>query len=306
MKGLVIKSTGSWYTVLLDGAPTQARLRGALRLTDYSSTAPVVVGDTVEVNQNATGEWTIDAVDERKNYLVRRSTNLSRQKHIIAANIDRLYIVCSLASPGTPLEFIDRVLVGAECYGVEASILVNKSDIAPPNAYFKSIYERAGYAVRAVSATTGIGIDDLRQEIAGHTVLFSGNSGVGKSSLINALDPTLTARTGEISSYHGKGKHTTTFSEIFPLAGGGYLIDTPGIKGFGLVEVDNSELGRYFPELLAYGKGCGFYNCTHTHEPNCAVVEAVEEGTIAAERYESYVKMLAGDGKYRGGVRDPF
>lgn len=299
MKGLVIKSTGSWYTVLLDNVPTQARLRGALRLTDYSSTAPVVVGDVVEATQNGTGEWTIDAVEERKNYLVRRSTNLSRQKHIIAANIDRLYIVCSLASPGTPLEFIDRMLVGAECYGLQASILVNKSDLAPPNAYFKSIYERAGYEVRAVSAISGLGIDTLREELAGHTVLFSGNSGVGKSSLINALDPTLAARTGEISSYHGKGKHTTTFSEIFPLSGGGFLIDTPGIKGFGLVEVDNSELARYFPELLAQSKSCGFYNCTHTHEPNCAVSAAVEAEKIAPERYESYVKMLEGDGKYR-------
>ena len=300
MRGLVVKSTGSWYTVLVDNQAVQARLRGSLRLSDYTSTAPAVVGDRVELVQNTTNEWVIDSVEERKNYLVRRSTNLSRQKHIIAANIDRLYVVATLASPPTPLEFIDRVLVGAECYGVPATILINKSDIAPPNAYFRSIYERAGYRVEAVSAKTGLGIEALRQEIAGKTVLFSGNSGVGKSSLINALDPSLSARTGEISAAHGKGKHTTTFSEIFPLAGGGYLIDTPGIKGFGLVEVEKEELYHYFPELLEHSKGCSFYNCTHTHEPGCAVVEAVEAKQIAAERYDSYVKMFEGDeGKYR-------
>lgn len=301
MQGLVIKSTGSWYTVLPSdgGDALQARLRGSLRMTDYTSTAPVVVGDTVCLVENTMGEWVIDSVDERKNYLVRRSTNLSRQKHIIASNIDRMYLVVSLADPATALEFIDRVLVGAECFSIPSTILVNKSDIAPPNQYFIDIYRKAGYEVRKISARTGLGIDQLRQEIVGHKVLFTGNSGVGKSSIINAIDPSLTARTGEISSHHGKGKHTTTFSEIFPIKSGGYLIDTPGIKGFGLVDVDREELYHYFPEIIRESKGCAFHNCTHTHEPNCAVTEAVERGNIATERYDSYLKMIDTDEKYR-------
>lgn len=305
MKGLVTKSTGSWYTVLSDelrGEAVKARLRGSLRLSDYSSTAPVVVGDVVDLVENTTGEWVIDSVDERKNYLVRRSTNLSRQKHILAANIDRLYIVVSLTDPPTPLEFIDRVLVGAECYSIPVTILVNKSDIAPANQYFKDIYSKASYEVINISAKTGLGVDALRSSIAGQKVLFTGNSGVGKSSIINALDSTLRARTGEISSYHGKGKHTTTFSEIFTLTGGGYLIDTPGIKGFGLVEVDNAELYHYFPEIMRFSSDCSFNNCTHTHEPDCAVRRAVESEMIASERYESYLKMMEDDEKYRGNV----
>lgn len=279
----------------------QARLRGSLRMTDYTSTAPVVVGDRVSMVQNTQGEWVIDAVGERKNYLVRRSTNLSRQKHIIASNIDRLYIIVSLADPATPVEFIDRVLVGAECYSVPATVVVNKADVAPSNAYFRSIYERAGYEVLNVSAKTGAGVDDLRARIAGQTVLFTGNSGVGKSSLINAIDPTMGARTGEISTYHGKGKHTTTFSEIFALSSvsGAYLIDTPGIKGFGLVDVSRDELYHFFPEIMKYSAWCGFHNCTHTHEPDCAVLAAVEAENIASERYDSYVKMLEMDEKYR-------
>lgn len=302
MKGLVIKSTGSWYTVAPTehpGEPLQARLRGSLRMTHYTSTAPVVVGDRVTLVQNTLGEWVVDSVDARKNYLVRRSTNLSRQKHIIAANIDRLYVVVSLADPATPLEFIDRMLVGAECFSIPSTIVVNKSDIAPANDYFIDIYHKAGYETLSLSARTGLGVDHLRSMIAGNTVLFAGNSGVGKSSIINALDPTLAARTGEISSFHGKGKHTTTFSEIFALNGGGYLIDTPGIKGFGLVDVSKDELYHFFPEIMHHSAQCGFHNCTHTHEPQCAVVRAVESGEIAAERYDSYVKMIEMDEKYR-------
>ncbi len=295
MRAIVTKSTGSWYTLLPQGSRNgniTARLRGALRLSGATSTAPVVVGDRVVALQNEMGEWVIDSVEDRKNYIVRRSTNLSRQKHIIAANIDTLYVVVTLQHPQTPLEFIDRILVAARAYGVEAKLIINKVDIAAPSEEFLRIYQLAGYEQFLTSATAGEGVEELRADIADKVVLFSGNSGVGKSSLINAIDPTLQARTGEISAYHKKGKHTTTFSEIFSFGETGYLIDTPGIKGFGLVDIKNDELWHYFPEMMRYSTKCGFYNCTHTHEPNCAVRVAVENGEIAEERYYSYVKIL--------------
>lgn len=291
MKGLVIKSTGNLYTILLEQGSVKARLRGALRLHGFRSTSPVVVGDYVSCEKDG-DDWMIEAVDDRRNYLVRKATNLSREKHILAANIDRLYLVVTLANPSTPLEFIDRVLAAAEAYSVPSTILVNKIDIAPPNDTFIDIYRKAGYEVMQIAATGGVGIEELREHIAGNTVLFSGNSGVGKSSIINALDPGSEARTGAISSSHHKGMHTTTFSEIFPLAGGGYVIDTPGIKGFGLVDMDASELYHHFREIMSVSQECGFYNCTHIHEPNCAVKRAVEDGTIAMERYDSYCKMI--------------
>lgn len=297
-----MKSTGSWYTVLPEGSTegVSARLRGSLRLVADDSTAPVVVGDTVNCEQTNEGEWVIDAVEQRRNCLVRRATNLSRQKHIIAVNVDQLYVVATLQKPSTPLEFIDRVLAGAEAYGVAAKIVVNKVDIARPNDYFKEIYHKAGYQIIETSTITGEGIEELREDLAGKMVLFTGNSGVGKSSLVNAIDPTLKARTGEISAYHSKGKHTTTFSEIFPFGRGGYLIDTPGIKGFGLVDVDKDEIYHYFCEIMRHSSGCAYYNCTHTHEPGCAVQKAVEQGSIAPERYESYIKMIGDDQpKYR-------
>ncbi len=304
MRALVIKSTGSWYTVLPDAdsekESVQARLRGSLRLSGANSTAPVVVGDMVECVQNTEGEWVIDSVEERKNYLVRKSTNLSRQKHIIASNIDTLYIVVTLASPQTSLEFIDRVLAAAEAYSIEAKIVVNKIDIAEPNDYFREIYRKAGYQIMECSTVTGDGIAELREEVARKCVLFSGNSGVGKSSIINAIDSTIGARTGEISSYHQKGKHTTTFSEIFSFGSGGFLIDTPGIKGFGLVDIAKEELYHYFREIMKHSTHCSFHNCTHTHEPNCAVRDAVESEIIATERYDSYCKMMiTDDEKYR-------
>ncbi len=305
MRAIVTKSTGSWFTLQAeDGKESfSARLRGSLRLSGATSTAPVVVGDWVEALQNSVGEWIIDSVEQRKNYLVRKSTNLSRQKHIIASNIDTLYVVASLREPETSLEFIDRVLVAAEAYSVEAKIIINKCDIAMPSEEFLVIYRKAGYEVFIVSATTGEGVSELRDEVRGKVVLFSGNSGVGKSSLINAIDPNLELKTGEISSYHKKGKHTTTFSEIFNFGEEGYLIDTPGIKGFGLVDIEREELWHYFPEIMRYSSDCSFYNCTHTHEPNCAVREAVENDDIAPERYFSYIKMIEEDeqknNKYR-------
>lgn len=306
MNYLVTKSTGSWYTVLQNGdpnsTPLKARLRGSLRLNGANSTAPVVVGDFVQCVENTQGELVIDSVEERKNYLVRKATNLSRQKHIIAANIDTLYVVISLMNPETSLEFVDRVLAAAEAFGVEAKLVVNKIDIAAPTQEFLEIYEIADYEIFQTSTITGDGIEELRKEVQGKTVLFTGNSGVGKSSLLCAIDPTLDVKTGEISEYHKTGKHTTTFSEIFQFAGGGFLIDTPGIKGFGLVDVAREELYHYFREIMAHSEGCGFYNCTHTHEPKCAVIDAVENGLISQERYFSYCKMMAEDAestKYR-------
>ncbi len=306
MRFLVTKSTGSWYSIL-DARDhraelQRARLRGSLRLSGANSTAPVVVGDIVECVQNTEGEWVIDSVEQRKNYLVRKATNLSRQKHIIASNIDTLYVVISLMNPATSLEFIDRVLVAAEAFSIEAKLVVNKVDIAPPNEDFLEIYKKAGYQIFQTSTLTLDGIDELRADIGTKTILLTGNSGVGKSSLLNAVDPTLQAKTGEISLYHKKGKHTTTFSEIFTLESGALLIDTPGVKGFGIVDIDRAELYHYFKELMAHSAGCGFYNCTHTHEPNCAVRDAVESGAIAPERYFSYCKMMEEDNdntKYR-------
>ncbi|MFI3299111.1 MAG: ribosome small subunit-dependent GTPase A [Rikenellaceae bacterium] len=305
MRAIVTKSTGSWFTLQAENGKESfsARLRGSLRLSGATSTAPVVVGDWVVALQNSVGEWIIDSVEQRKNYLVRKSTNLSRQKHIIASNIDTLYVVASLREPETSFEFIDRVLVAAQAYSVEAKIVINKCDIAMPSEEFLVIYRKAGYEVFIVSATTGEGVSELRDEVRGKVVLFSGNSGVGKSSLINAIDPNLELKTGEISSYHKKGKHTTTFSEIFNFGESGYLIDTPGIKGFGLVDIEKEELWHYFPEIMRYAPDCSFYNCTHTHEPKCAVRKAVENDDIAPERYFSYIKMIEEDeqknNKYR-------
>lgn len=299
MKGLVIKSTGAIYTVLIDGEPVLARLRGVMRLSGASSTSPVVVGDYVDIASEG-ADFVIEGVQNRKNYIVRRATNLSKQKHIIAANIDCLYLFVTLAEPCTPTEFIDRVLAAAEAYNVPAKIVVNKIDIAPPNELFEDIYAKAGYEVIKISAKNGTGIESLKNDIGVQTVLFTGNSGVGKSSVINAISPDSGARTGAISAYHHKGMHTTTFSEIFALCGGGYVIDTPGIKGFGLVDIASDELYHYFKEIMAHSADCNFYNCTHTHEPGCAVQLAVEQGQIAEQRYDNYCKMMSQEQeKYR-------
>lgn len=296
---IVTKSTGSWYTVLdvSSGKSYDARLRGSLRLQGSRSTNPVVVGDDVTIS-GLDNSYVIDSVSSRRNYIIRRSSNLSKESQILAANIDTVYIVTTLHSPATAPEFIDRILVTAELYNIPATILINKVDIDCDD-YISEIYNMSGYQVRRISALSGEGIEVLRNEIGGKTVLFTGNSGVGKSTLINAIDPTLSAKTGEISNYHNKGKHTTTFSEIYRF-GNGFLIDTPGVKGFGLIDIDSKDLYRSFPDMMKFATGCGFYNCTHTHEPNCTVLEALERGDLHPSRYESYLKMLDNsDGKYR-------
>ncbi len=297
----VIRATGSWYDVLHDGATLQCRIRGKLRLKGVRSTNPVVVGDTVECEADEGGDYVIAAIEPRRNYVIRRASNLSKESHIIAANIDQALLMVTLRSPETATEFVDRFLVTCEAYKVPVTILLSKTDLQQVDeiAAFRAIYEPIGYAVHEVSTRSGEGVDAVRQLLAGKITLISGNSGVGKSTLISTIDPALDIRTGEISESHHKGRHTTTFSAMYPLSGGGAVIDTPGIKGFGLIDIDDAELGHYFPEMMRAASNCRFYNCTHTHEPGCAVVEAVRAGQIAPERYESYLKILDEDEKYR-------
>ena len=302
-EGIVIRATGSWYEVLNGSEKINCRIRGKLRLKGVRSTNPVVVGDVVRCQSDQNGEWVIYDIVPRRNYIIRRASNLSKESHIIAANIDRAMIVVTLIEPVTALEFVDRFLITCEAYKVPATILLAKIDLLQSNpeaiAAFHEIYESAGYRVVDISATEGIGVDIVEQMLEGKVTLISGNSGVGKSTLISTIYPDLDIRTGEISDSFHKGKHTTTFSTMYPVANGGYIIDTPGIKGFGLIEIDDKELWHYFPEMMRYLPDCRFYNCSHTHEPHCAVVEAVERGEIAYSRYESYLKIMDEDDKYR-------
>ena len=303
IEGLVIQATGSWYEVLNGAERIKCRIRGKLRLKGVRSTNPVVVGDIVRCECDQNGEWVIYDIVPRRNYIIRRASNLSKESHIIAANIDRAMIVVTLVEPVTALEFVDRFLVTCEAYKVPATILLAKIDLLEGAeeavAEFHQTYQSAGYEVIDISATEGIGIDRVKAMLDGKVTLVSGNSGVGKSTLIGKIDPTLDIRTGEISESFHKGKHTTTFSTMYPIGNGGYIIDTPGIKGFGLIEIDDKELWHYFPEMIATAGECRFYNCTHTHEPGCAVVEAVKDGVISYSRYESYLKLLDDDDKYR-------
>ena len=301
--GTVVKATGSWYEVLSEGAYLQCRIRGKLRLKGVRSTNPVVVGDVVKLSTDEQGSYVISDIEPRRNYIIRRASNLSKESHIIASNIDQALLVVTLFSPETALEFVDRFLVTCEAYKVPVTLLLAKIDLARqhPEAVeeFHAIYESAGYKIIEVSATEGEGVEQVRDLLRGRTTLLSGNSGVGKSTLVAAVEPGLDIKTGEISQSHHKGKHTTTFSTMYPLAEGGYIIDTPGIKGFGLIDIDDAELAHYFPEMMRYLPDCRFYNCSHTHEPHCAVVEAVKRGEIAYPRYESYLKIMDEDDKYR-------
>lgn len=301
--GTVVRATGSWYEVLAGDETVRCCIRGRLRLKGIRSTNPVVVGDRVVCEAEEEGDYAICSIEPRRNYVIRRASNLSKESHIIAANIDRALLVVTLFQPETAREFIDRFLVTCEAYKIPVTIALAKIDLArrTPDAVadFHRTYEGAGYRVLELSATEGEGVEAVREWIGEGTTLVSGNSGVGKSTLIGALDPSIDARTGEISESHHKGKHTTTFSTMYRLGTGGSIIDTPGIKGFGLIDIDGAELWHYFPEMIGRSGACRFYNCTHTHEPGCAVIEAVRAGEIAPSRYESYLKILDEDDKYR-------
>ena len=297
-----MRATGSWYEVLHENEVLRCRMRGKLRLRGVRSTNPVVVGDTVHCECGEDGEWVIVDIAPRHNYIIRRASNLSKESHIIASNIDRAMLVVTLVEPVTAVEFIDRFLVTCEAYKVPVTILLAKIDLLRDNPelveQFHQVYEGAGYEVIDISATEGIGVERVKAMLEGKTTLLSGNSGVGKSTLIGAIDPTIDIRTGEISDSFHKGKHTTTFSTMYRVADG-FIIDTPGVKGFGLIDIDDKELWHYFPEMISRAGECKFFNCTHTHEPHCAVIEAVKREEIAFSRYESYLKILDEDDKYR-------
>ena len=300
--GTVISATGSWYEVMTDEGVLNCRIRGRLRLKGVRSTNPVVVGDKVHVECDDQSNAIVEIVP-RRNYIIRRASNLSKESHIIGANIDRALLLVTLHSPFTPREFVDRFLITCEAYKIPVSIVLGKADTLDGEfeaeaEEFSAIYRSIGYEVLRLSSLTGEGIDTIRAMLEGRTTLVAGNSGVGKSTLIGAIAPDIEIRTGEISESHHKGKHTTTFSTMYPIDNG-YIIDTPGIKGFGLIDIDNKELARYFPEMMRLVGDCRFYNCTHTHEPGCAVMEAVKRGEVAWSRYESYLKIMDEDDKYR-------
>ena len=307
MKGLVIKNTGSWYSVKTDtGKVVECKIKGNFRLKGIRSTNPVAVGDNVEIALNSEGTAFITHIEERRNYIIRKSQNLSKQSHILAANVDQAFLIVTVNYPQTSTTFIDRFLASAEAYSVPVVLVFNKCDILSDDErhYQQSmihLYETIGYECREVSATTGEGVDGLHALLKGKITLLSGNSGVGKSTLINKILPEANLRTAEISDAHNTGMHTTTFSEMLELPEGGYIIDTPGIKGFGTFNMEPEELTSYFPEIFNFSKGCKFSNCTHTHEPGCAVLKAIDDHYIAQSRYQSYLNMLEDkdENKYR-------
>ena len=307
MHGLIIKNTGSWYTVKTDdGRIVECKVKGNFRLKGIRSTSPVAVGDYVDIIMNPEGTALISAIDDRKNYIIRKASNLSKQSQIIAANLDQALLIITIKQPETSTTFIDRFLAGAEAYRVPVVLVFNKTDLLNDDEHryqqqMVELYETIGYPCIEISAETGIGIDQLQTLLKQKVTLVSGNSGVGKSTLINAIIPHADQRTAEISNAHGTGMHTTTFSEMIELAEGGYLIDTPGIKGFGTFDIEREELTSYFKEIFEFSKDCKFNNCTHTHEPGCAVIQAVENHYISVSRYQSYLNMLEDkdDRKYR-------
>ena len=307
MNGRVIKNTGSWYVVRTDDCKDyNCKVKGNFRIKGIRTTNPVAVGDIVDITVNADGTAFIVKIAPRTNYIIRRASNLSKESHIIAANLDRALLVVSLTEPATSTTFIDRFLATAEAYQVPVTIVINKTDLYTDELaeYYEAIkylYESIGYEVLGVSATTGDGVDRVRDVISKGITLFSGNSGVGKSSLINALIPGLELRTANVSTSHHTGMHTTTFSEMFAIGTDAYIIDTPGVKGFGTIDFDVNEVSHFFPEIFRISANCRYGNCTHTHEPGCAVLKAVDESLISQSRYASYLSILedGSEGKYR-------
>lgn len=307
MKGLVIRNTGSWYTVLTDdGQTVESKIKGNFRLRDIRSTNPVAVGDHVSIVRNQEGTAFINEIDDRRNYIVRKSPNLSKQSHIIAANVDQALLIVTVNYPETSTTFIDRFLASAEAYRIPVVLVFNKTDLLDEQELhiqemMVTLYEQIGYTCVQVSAVTGQGIDQLKSLLKDKISLFSGNSGVGKSTLLNLLIPGLKLRTAQISEAHNTGMHTTTFSEMLRMPDGGWAIDTPGVKGFGAYDMEPEEICGYFKEIFHFSHDCRFRNCTHTHEPGCAVLKAVEEHLIAQSRYNSYVSMLSDkdEAKYR-------
>lgn len=298
MHGLIIKNTGSWYTVKTDqNKLVDCKLKGSFRLKGIRSTSPVAVGDYVQIVTNAEGTALITAIDDRKNYIIRKASNLSKQSQIIAANLDQAFLIVTIKHPETSTVFIDRFLAGAEAYRIPVILVFNKTDLLNKEEYHLqqtmiNLYQTIGYQCIEISAKEGVGLDALQSFLANKVTLLSGNSGVGKSTIINNIVPHATQRTAEISNAHGTGTHTTTFSEMIELKEGGYLIDTPGIKGFGTFDIEPEELTSYFKEIFTFSKDCKFNNCTHTHEPGCAVLRAVEQNYISQSRYQSYLSML--------------
>ena len=312
MEGLVIKSTGSWYTVEdNNGEIFECKIKGNFRIKGIKNTNPVAVGDRVgfTLQQVSADEkdakiGLITSISERKNYIIRRSINLSKQAHIIAANIDQAVLVVTLNYPVTTTTFIDRYLASAEAYRIPVLLVFNKTDRYDFNQKHKlnelrELYEKIGYKCLTTSAKTGLGMDELKKALQNKTNVVNGHSGVGKSTLINILQPGLNLKTKEISDSHQTGKHTTTYSELFKLSFGGYIIDTPGIKAFGVLEMEPWEISHYFVEIFKVSENCQYNNCSHTHEPGCAVKIAVEKGNIARSRFISYLGLLESDDKYR-------
>ena len=294
-QGLVTKSTGSWYTVMCGNEIIQCRIKGKFRMKGIRTSNPVTVGDKVNfeiVPEDKTG--IIHSIEPRTNYIIRKATRFHHESHLIAANIDQAFLMVSLKLPETPYEFIDRFLLSAEMFFIKTTILINKTDLIDEEVLnaFISIYENAGYECIPISVTTHSGVEDVARLMKNKLTLIAGNSGVGKSSLIRSINPDLNLKIGEISDYHKSGKHTTTFSEIFKITDDCLVIDTPGIKSFGLIDIEKNEIGIYFKDIFHASDTCKFHNCTHIHEPGCAVIKAVEEGKLAWSRYRSYVNIF--------------
>lgn len=300
MTGVIIKSTGSRYLVKTEGGIIEALLKGKIRLEGRKTTNPIAVGDQVDIELDTNGEATIKTIHPRKNYIIRKSINLSKQSQILASNLDQAVLIATLVSPRTSLGFIDRFLITAEAYGIPAKLIFNKQDLLDDHLLTVQeeiihLYSSIGYPCYKVSSLEPLNLEEMRELFRDKTTLIAGHSGVGKSSFINALEPSLRLKTGEISSAHAKGMHTTTFAELHPLSFGGNIIDSPGIKELGLVEMKKEEVGHYFPEIRERMNGCRFNNCLHVNEPKCAIIAAVEHGDISTERYHSYLSILHGE-----------